>query len=48
MLTYRCFWTQGDAGFYVYLDTLDGEVAIWDVDQDDYASLTVPESSTRG
>lgn len=39
MLTYHCFWTQGDAGFYVYLDTLDGEVALWDVDKDDYTSF---------
>jgi hypothetical protein len=28
-----------DAGCYIFLDTLDGEVAIWDVDEDCYASF---------
>lgn len=28
-----------DAGCYIFLDTLDGEVAIWDVGEDGYASF---------
>jgi len=28
-----------DAGCYIFLDTLDGEVAIWDVDESGYASF---------